>query len=315
MRVRCTLLGAVLLVASRAAAADAPEVSATPTLEYASVQLTLYNLDRQPGAADAKVRGLWAKGLRLEANRRLLESANVYERITAELPGDPEAYWRTSRNYWRHGEDLTDDTARVAYFELADKWASAGLDVDPDCGECCLYKFMGMAGLATTRGIFTAVRHARGMARLLDRGIALRPTHADNPWNTTLGNLYVAASHFYRVTPEWFFLKWIIGFRGDRRMALEYARNAYATADVRIDYTVALGAALLCVGTDKGEPELVEEGIAVLGRVQHLPHLRINEDPEYVEQTAMLLANPGSACSYTPGGWVDVNDALARADR
>jgi hypothetical protein len=152
------------------------------------------------------------------------------------------------------------------------------------------------------------------MARLLDRGIALRPTHADNEWNTSLGNLYYAASHFYRVTPDWFWLKWIIGVRGDRARALEYARKAFEISPMRVDYTVTLGSALLCIAKEKDAPELIAQGMALLKRVPTLPTLRPAEDSLFRQHAERLLADPNGACSYSPVGWIDVDGELAKND-
>ena len=74
------------------------------------------------------------------------------------------------------------------------------------------------------------------MAGLIDRGIALQPTSRDNEWNTTLGNLYYAASAFYRVAPDWPGVEWVIGTRGDKDRALDYIERAIAISPMRVDY-------------------------------------------------------------------------------
>jgi hypothetical protein len=297
-----------------APAADRPAATSDGAHRGRPSVYALYRqFDALPGVADRRVRDLWAEGLRLETEEKLLQSARRYAEIVELLPGDAHAYWRVSRNYWRYGDVQATPATRLKYFDLADDWAGRGLEVDPECGPCCLQKFLAMASTAMTRGIFTAVRQARTMAQLLDRGIALQPSHADNEWNSTLGNLYVAASHFYRVTPEWFWVQLIVGVRGDHPRAVEYARRAHAVAPARIDYTVALGAALLCLGTDTDEPRLLTEGVDVLRRVPTLPHFRGAQDPVYVHHAETLIARPDTACSYSPDGWLDVKGALAES--
>jgi hypothetical protein len=313
--VLCIILLGAASLGSGARAAERVETGAADS----AARPSLYSLQRQrfqdlPGMGDPGVRALWNEALRLESENQLLGSARVFERISRRLPADATAYWRVARNYWRYGDDQRARSARVKYFTLAEKWAGAALAIDPRCGPCYLHKFLAMASLATTQGIFTAIRHAGAMQRLLDRGIELQPTQADNEWNSTLGNLYAAASHFYRVTPESFWLELVVGVRGDRERALDYARRAHALAAERIDYTVALGAALLCLGREKNEPQLIGEGIATLRRVPALPHLRADEDPRYECQAAALIAHPETACSYTPDGPVDVDGALAKGD-
>jgi hypothetical protein len=287
---------------------EIPENGAQPGL------YSLYRaFDSLPGVQDPQTRDLWAEAIRLEAQDDLLASASVYEEIVRKVPQHSVGYWRVSRNYFRYGDELpgTRKDEKIKYLDLGAEWSGRGLEVDPQCGECCLYRFTSLATLAMTRGVWTAVRRAREMADLLDRGIALQPTQADNEWNTTLGNLYYSASHFYRVTPEWFWLRWLIGYQGDRARALEYARRAQAISPMRIDYTVTLAAALLCVGSENGAPGLVAEGMRVLQSVDTLQNIR-DYDAEFREHARLLAASPESACSYSPDGLIDVQGELAK---
>ncbi len=41
---------------------------------------------------------------------------------------------------------------------------------------------------------------------------------------------------------------------------------------------------------------------------------RVYEDPTYRHHAQALIANPGSACSYAPDGWVDVREVVARRE-
>jgi hypothetical protein len=235
----------------------------------------------------------------------------AYEQIMRRLPGSSFAYWRASRNYFRLAErlPLEEKDQRIRYYMVSEERASDGLKVDPECAACCLYKFSAMASLAMTRGLWTGVRTAGEMSRLLDRGIELRPTHTDNAWNTTLGNLYYAASQFYRVMPDWFWLKWILGTKGDNHRALEYAREAHAISPMRVDYAVSLGAALLCMAHNGGDPSLNAEATAILADIDRLPTLR-EYDGMFRSHARMLLAKPDQACTYSSNGWIDVDGAI-----
>ena len=266
-----------------------------------------------PGVDSQDIRHLWTTGIRAEGRGDFLSAARVYEQIARRLPEDSHAYWRTGRAYWQVGEYLpsNDKAERIRYFTLTKKWATDGLAVNPKCGECCLYRFAGISRLATARGLFTAIRYAKEMAELLDRGIALHPTHSDNEWNMELGNLYYAASHLYRLMPDWLWLRWILGVCGDRERALDYARKAHEITPIRIDYSVALGAALLCVGTEEGDQESITEGIAVLREAARLPRLRYRDDSLFLEHAQKLIAEPDEACTYSPDGWIDVEGTLA----
>lgn len=263
-------------------------------------------------AGDEELARLWTRGLRLEEELQFVESSKVWEDVVRRVPRQSHTYWRIARNYLRQGqmipEEETDEQAK--YYALTEEWSERGLEVDPQCAECYLYKFAGLGRRIFLGNIVVAARRASELAELLDRSIALQPQYRDNEWNSELGNLYYAAAAFYRVLPEWRWLKWVIGVRGDKQRALEYSRKANEISRGRVDYHLALGASLLCVGNEKNQKELVDEGIAVLNRVENLPILMETDDRDRVIAKA-LAAQPGRACGYTHHDWIDVDKELA----
>jgi hypothetical protein len=260
---------------------------------------------------DPEVVRLWAQGLRCESEGDFLASSRAWEPITEKMPNESHPYWRIARNYLRYAQELpaTQPDEQYRYYSLTEQWADRGLAVDPDCGECCLYKFAGLGKRLAVGSVISAARRAAELAKLLDRAMALRPSYRDNDWNSELGNLYYAAAAFYRVLPEWRWLGWVIGVRGDKRRALDYIRKANEISTGRVDYQVALGATLLCVGVDKNEPDLVGEGTRVLGRVASLP-VRLESDPYDRKIAAALLSRPQRACGYTHHDWIDIDKEM-----
>ena len=268
-----------------------------------------FDYEGLPGRlSDASLRALWRQGLDLERRGRLLESAKVYEAIAVLVPEESYTYWRTARNYWRIGENFPLDAkaARGRYFDLSEGWAERGLEVDRHCAECMLWKFVSMGRQATTRGLLTAVGDVREMDELLRRGIELAPSHRDNDGNITMGNLYYAGSVFYRVIPEWWWLKWVIGVRGDREKSLGYARSAVALSKLRVDYQVELGATLLCLGIEEDAPELVAEGVEVLEGARGLDDF-LSTDALDKAHASALMRFPERACGYSRDGFIDVH--------
>lgn len=268
--------------------------------------------------ADPALHDLWRQGLAAERAERLLESAAIYELIVGHVPEESYTYWRIARNYWRHGESLPLDEkdARLGYFELAETWAGRGISIDPECAACMLWKFVSMGRQATTRGLLSAVRDVREMDQLLTRGIALQPDHRDGAENSTLGNLYYAAAVFYRVVPDWWWLRLFVGVQGDKDRSLDYARRAVALSEKRVDYRVELGAVLLCVGTQRRDPARLSEGMAVLQTARSLDDY-LSTDHLDKAHAVTLMASPAMACGYSRDGFIDV-DALkdeARAHR
>jgi tetratricopeptide (TPR) repeat protein len=241
----------------------------------------------------------------------LVASAEQYKRIVDLRPEASLTYWRIARNYWRHGESLSFEAKkeRIEYFELAQDWAQRGIDADPGCGECMLWKFVSMGRLATTKGLLSAVRTASEMGSLVDRGIALRPTYADSPNNTSLGNLYYSGAVFYRVVPDYVWIKWIIGVRGDKEKSLDYIRKAVAISENRVDYRVELGAVLLCLGVEKQDDSRLTEGIAVLREARGMePYLSTDYlDLGYAQK---LIESPDLACGFSRDGFIDVAEVI-----
>jgi len=293
-------------------AAPPPDSHRWGSLHTPETEGAKFDYDSLPGRLSSpNLRPLWGQGMDLERREALLESSRVYELIVGEVPEEAFTYWRLSRNYWRHGESLPVEAKeeRVRYFELAESWAARGLSIDPDCAPCMLWKFTSMGRQATTKGLLTAVSDVREMQELLKRGIELKPDHADDEGNQTLGNLYYSGAVFYRVIPDWFWLRWFIGIRGDKELSVEYARKAVEIASVRVDYRVELGAALLCYGTDKARPAALEEGVAILEEARGLDFY-LSTDHLDREHAGVLIKSPEKACGYSRDGFIDIDQVL-----
>ncbi|GAG43034.1 unnamed protein product, partial [marine sediment metagenome] len=58
---------------------------------------------------------------------------------------------------------------------------------------------------------------------------------------------------------------------GDRERAVALGRRALSLAPGRIDFHVELGASLLCLATEREDPERLAEGIRWLERAFELP--------------------------------------------
>ena len=84
-----------------------------------------------------------------EAVERYLSAARRFEKIARERPGLSQAYWRSARAFWGAGDTLPLDAKkeRTEYFERAELQSSRGIEVDPDCAECMLFKVAAMGRL------------------------------------------------------------------------------------------------------------------------------------------------------------------------
>jgi hypothetical protein len=292
-----TLAAAVAALASLAAVAAA----ADPPAEIAALGL-------DPGQLQ-----LWSEGLALETRESFVASNERYRTLAAAHPESAFLAWRIARNYWREGERLPIDakTDRRASYTHSLEWAERSVARDPDCGDCLLWAIVARGRLATTAGVVRSVPTVAPMADLIDRAIALQPATRDNEWNTTLGNIYYAASSFYRVAPEGSWVKWVIGARGDKDRALDYAEHAVAISPMRVDYRLELGVVLTCIGVERGDTAALARGRRELAKVGTMPH-HLGTDGIDQAHADVLLAKPERACGYSRDGFIELGD-VARA--
>ena len=244
---------------------------------------------------------------------RYLEAAATFEVIARRPPGRADAYWRSARMFWLAGEqrELEEKSERIAYFERSEALATQGLELDPDCAECMLWKFTAMGRLATTRGIWTAMRQVSEMADLLDRAIELEPAHWDDENNSTLGNLHYTSAIFYRVLPDWLLAKLLLGVRGDKERALAHSREALALHPSRLDYQIEVGTQLMCLGSSRGDETLLAQGDATLrSAVTREAHTR--DDHREIVAAHIMIEKPGTACGYAGDTWIEIDRHQAR---
>lgn len=284
-----------------AAHADAPPIelpdwAAAEALEQEAFQ----RLEDDPGAAGA----------------RYLEAASRFEELAPTLgqtaPG--LAYWRAARCRWFVGEILPveERKQRLEQFNAAEDLARRGIEADPECAECMLWKFIAMGRVATNRGLVYGMRGASEMADLLERAIALEPTHRDGEDNSTLGNLHYGSAIFYRVLPDWLWLRWVLGVRGDKERALDHARIALSLHPQRLDYQVEVASQLLCVGTSEDESESLDEGLRILEALRGEPARSLREERQ-VAAAEIMLEEPAKSCGYTGDAWVEIDERAAAA--
>lgn len=264
-------------------------------------------------ADGSSLRALWLEARRLESDDELGASAERFERLAGALPGETEPLWRLARVQWRSGERMSpeDKAARLVVFRRAEEAARRSAALDPRCAECLFWQAAALGRITTTLGVLHAAQTAPVIAELLARALALRPAHRENDDDTTLGNLYLASASFYRLLPEWRWLSWVLGVRGDRERSVDYSRRAVAISPRRLDYQVELGAGLLCLAARDDREELLREGLAVLRHSQSLaPFAEARLDMTYAQR---LIEQPERACSYARDGWIEIDEGSVRA--
>ncbi len=242
-----------------------------------------------------------------------LSAGKQFEAIAHRTRGMGEAHWRAARGYWLAAEmyPVEQNADRLPLYEAAAEISRLGIEADPDCAGCMLWRVSSMGRIQTALGTFSAVRMVPEMADLLDRAIALQPSYADNEDNSTLGNLHYASAILYRVLPDSIWLKWLVGVRGDRERALSHARIALQRHPGRLDYAVEMGAQLLCLGTREDQPKRIREGRRLLRRAQERK-AENEHDLRQIVAAGIMLAQPRKSCGFTGDAWVDVDEAMKK---
>ena len=268
-----------------------------------------------PGTEDPKIRRLWQEGIKLEEAGDFLASIACYQEIADRLKTSPYPFWRMARNYWHHSKTFPKDAKdeQIHFLELSDRTADLGLELDEECAECMLWKYAALGRLPTVRGLLSGGADAKTMAKLIERGIEITSNDATARSQATLANFYYASASFYRMVPDWFWLRWVFGVQGNKERALSDARKAVALAESRLDYKVELGAALLCYGATQERPESTQEGIELLTRVQSLAPSLPTDAPDQ-ELAHVLIQSPGRACEFSRAGFLDVESVAAAKD-
>ena len=248
-----------------------------------------------------------------EAAGEFEAAASSFEALASQFVAAPYPAWRAARAWWRASDLLPSDDVdgRVACLDKAEAWAQAGMERDPTCAECMLWRYAALGRLATVNGLMSAARNARTMKELLNTGIDLKPTRTDGPHSSTLGDLYYASAIFNRMVPDSLWLRLLVGVRGDKERALADIRQAVSMHPGRVDYRVEMGAVLLCLGTKKDKPEAISEGKLVLANAEGLERLLPTDDLD-LEFARIMAQRPELSCSFSRDGFVDVEAAAEK---
>jgi tetratricopeptide (TPR) repeat protein len=295
------LLVALLMIAVPESEKD--PVDSTPAAEEPEWVLASYH---PPFSQDPTLRSGWIAAHHLEYDHDYAAAAKTFERLFEKVPEDPHLAWRIARNYvlWGDLTRLEDSSGRRRLGQLAVSWAERGLGLDPDCAECCLYKFAGMGLLIRSQAAVFNVRWTRPIYQTLQACLENPPTFVHASGDHEAGNLYYAAARLYRLLPETRWARAVLGAGGDKELALEFSRRAFRISPGRIDYNAELAASSLCVGQQRNDPALRSVGLSLLADIERLSDVRPT-DPRERDAAARLAADPDRACAYSRSEWSD----------
>ena len=235
-------------------------------------------------------------------------------------PDRAELYWRLARNDFSRIEAIPRDQkpGRVSLIvrykkieDLADKCAK----LDPEDGNCWLWKASSVGRRATTQGMLKSLREARDVEKYLLKAEQLAPRYRSaNGTSNALGDVYDALGQFYRMLPEWLCtigVKQVVGVCGDLKKSISYLRKAVAREPRRIEYQKDLAVSLICHGQKSERPGQIAEGKKMLMALQSLPSVKQTDDIDK-QHARMILADPSLACGYSRDGQQEQSEEAFR---
>ncbi|MFO8055740.1 MAG: hypothetical protein R6V10_00395 [bacterium] len=258
-------------------------------------------------AAKPDCDALIKKSEKLWLERDFDGSDKVLEKAKQQCPDRAEIYWRKARNDYDRMENLDRDQKpgkeeRIEYYRNMESLAEKCIELEPENGDCRLWKGISMGRRGTSQGILQALSEADQVEEAFLKAIELKPTYCARDGSAnSLGDAYNALGQFYRVLPEWlctFGIRQLVGTCGDIDKSVEYQRKAVAREPERIEYVKELGVSLVCRGQKRENPEDIKEGRKYLKKVLELPEIK-HTDPIDKKHAQMILSDPSLACGYS----------------
>ncbi len=233
-----------------------------------------------------------------------IASNQVLDKVIKMYPERADAYWRKARNNY----DLLENTPReekpdkdslVERYREVESLGKRCAELEPQNGSCYLWVAIGMGRRGTTQGVLNSLGEIDDLEKTFLKAIELKPPYRANRGRAnSLGDAYNALGQFYRVVPDWRFLQWIFGTRGDINKSVELQRKAVELEPERMEYVKELGVSLICRGNKTGSEADVSEGKKYLRKIEGLPVIKPSDiiDRKHAKE---LLARPQLACGYS----------------
>lgn len=233
------------------------------------------------------------------------ESSNkVLDEAIKLDPDRPEALWRKARNNYDILEDIPRDkkppkNVLVERYSEVEELGKRCWAVAPDDGNCYLWEAIGKGRRGTTQGVLNSLGEIDDLEAAFSKAIELKPQYrAENGQANALADAYNGLGQFYRVVPDWRFLQWVFGAKGDIDKSVELQSKAVEREPGRIEYIKELGVSLLCRGTKTGNNQDIEAGKNELKKIKGLKATKPTDEIDKQHAEA-LIADPSLACGYS----------------
>lgn len=234
-------------------------------------------------------------------------------------PKNPESYWVAGETNYMLGEMLPESAKerRAKLYEETVALARACLkDINPNEAGCNHFVSTGMGRLATTRGVLSSMRSAKEIEQSWVRALKANPKRV-MVWGDPLKvNIQYGLGVYYRMAPDWWIMKVMLGTRGDKKKAVELFKAATTAQPYRLELQKEYAVALLCDGTANDDEKHLAEGKAIMKKI-----VAGDYDAQDVRATdvidkkhaAEMLADPEKACGYSRDGYQEIDREKAEA--
>lgn len=243
----------------------------------------------------------------------------ILRNVLRQEPDNTEAMWKLARLAYDLGELLDPEdreTRAELYAEMVAR-TSRCVELEPTAAPCLHFLATGKGRAATTRGLLSALREASSVegAWLKAWQHAADDDVAPNG-DPLKANIAYGLSVFYRLVPDLWIVRVVIGTRGDIDKSVDYIRRAHALQPDRLEIAKELGVALICRGSKKKDEANTREGRALLQAIvagewdDRDPRSFGDTDRRHARE---LLDLPASkVCAYSRDGYQEVDPDEAR---
>lgn len=247
----------------------------------------------------------------------LRKSFLLYRLAAAKAPQNPKVYWKHAFANYTLGELLPaeEKAKRTALYEEMISLTERCLKLTKKEAGCWHFWAVGQGRLATTKGIVSSMMVASDLEAAWKKAIALKPQDVHVWGDPLLPGIEYALAVFYRLVPDMWIVKTMIGTRGDKPQSVALMRKAVAAQPYRLEVQKELGVSLVCLGLAKDDKKALEEGRALFQRILAGEFDREDvraTDPIDKRHVADMLKRPELACKYSRDGYQEVDVEAAK---
>ncbi len=235
-----------------------------------------------------------------------------YKKLQQLEPTEMDHVWKKGQINYLIGEIIpTDQTEkRMALYEEVVTSNRKCTELEPQNVGCWLYLGAGIGRLATTKGILSSLFSADDVEEAWLKGLELAKKQPDLSIEITNGIRY-GLSQFYRMVPDRFIVKLLIGTRGDIDKTIQYLQDLLKVQPNRVEAQKELAVGYLCRHQREGQQKDLQIAQKILARIV-ADEFNANDirssDAVDKEHALALIEDYSRACEYSRDGYQDLSD-------